>query len=399
MPELRAEAPSRAGARSRRKPGRRGGQPGASIVVDARGVFTSGIGRYLREVLQVLFADPRFGRIRLLGAPEPLHDFCATVPGREKADVRPYPYGFYSPAAQAAWLRLRASGVASGDVAFFPHYDAPLLALPERSVVTVQDLIHFKVPEAFPLWRRRAAGLLLRRAVGGAGRVLVTSESTRRDLVERFPGCERKLDVVPLGVSPFFAAAAGAGAPPPRVEQPYLLCVGNRKPHKNLAAAVETLARLRGEAPELRLAIVGEVFRGWDDVLQRAGELGVGGRIVEVAGATDVELRALYAGCEALIFPSLYEGFGLPVLEAMAAGAPVVASNRSSVPEVVGDAGLLADPEDPRAIAEGVLRLRREPALRAELVRRGRERAASFTWERSARGVADVLFRVAGGQE
>jgi glycosyltransferase involved in cell wall biosynthesis len=240
--------------------------------------------------------------------------------------------------------------------------------------------------------------VLLRRAVQGAGRVLVTSQSTRRDLLERFPGCGSKLGVIPLGVSPFFAGPAEDPSLE-RIGGPYLLCVGNRKPHKNLVAAVETLALLRAEAPELRLAVAGEVYRGWDEVLRRAGELGVRDRVVEVAGASDGELRSLYAGCEALLFPSLYEGFGLPALEAMAAGAPVVASDRSSLPEVVGDAGLLADPEDPAAMAEAVRRLRRDPELRARLVRRGRERAASYTWERTARETADVLLRVAGGAE
>lgn len=368
------------------------------MLVDARAIFVSGIGRYLREVLQAVIADPRFGRVRLLGDPGALGEFCAGVAEPAKTEIHPYPSGFYSPRAQAAWLRLRATGRCDSDVAFFPHYDAPLLALPRRSVVTVQDLIHFKVPSAFPLWRRRAAGVLLRRAVQGAGRVLVTSESTRRDLLERFPGCGSKVGVVPLGVSPFFAADVDAPSPE-RIGGPYLLCVGNRKPHKNLVAAVETLALLRGEAPELRLAVVGEVYRGWDEVLRRAGELGVRDRVVEVEGASDEELRALYAGCEALLFPSLYEGFGLPALEAMAAGAPVVASDRSSLPEVMGDAGLLADPEDPAAMAEAVRLLRRDPELRARLVRRGRERAASYTWERTARETAEVLLRVAGGAE
>lgn len=368
--------------------------------MDARGLLSSGIGRYLREVLTVLFRDERFGRIELLGEPEAVRDFCAGMPHAERARVRSYPYGFYSPGAQAEWLRLRATGALDADVAFFPHYDVPLLALHSRSVVTVQDLIHFKVPSAFPRWRRVAAGVLLHRAVQGAGRVLVSSECTLRDLEERFPGCGFKVGVVPLGVSPFFAAP-GAGEEdrvPGRIGGTYLLCVGNRKPHKNLTVAVEALALLRNEAPDLRLVIVGDVFQGWESVLDRAVELGVRERLVEVSGASDADLRALYAGCEALLFPSLYEGFGLPVLEAMASGAPVVASNRSSVPEVVGDAGLLVDPEDPRGFAEAVLRLRRTPALREELVRRGRERAANFTWERAATATADVLFAVAGGE-
>ena len=370
------------------------------MVADARGLRVSGIGRYLREILQVLFLDTRISRVRLLGEPGALRDFCGSTAGGEKGEVVPYPYGFYSPRAQAAWLGLRTSGAARADVAFYPHYDVPLVGLPSRSVVTVQDLIHFKVPEAFSPWRRRAAGALLHRAVWGSGRVLVSSESTRRDLEERFRGCGSRIDTIPLGVSPFFSVPEGGDPGPMPLSgiggDPYLLCVGNRKPHKNLAVAVEVLARLRDQISGVRLVIAGEVFRGWEDVERRAEALGVRERIVAVEGISDSELRALYARCEALLFPSLYEGFGLPVLEAMGCGAPVVASNRSSVPEVVGDAGVLVDPEDPRAMADAVLRLRREPGLRDELVRRGRIRATRFPWERTARDTVDVLCRVAG---
>lgn len=362
--------------------------------MDARALRVSGIGRYLREILGALFTDPRFTRIKLLGVPQDLEEFRGSVAHGEKAVICAYPYGFYSPYAQAAWLGLCATGATEADVAFFPHYDAPLLALPSRSVVTIQDLIHFKVPSAFPLWRRQAAGLLLHRAVRGAGRVLVSSESTRRDLVERFPGSDAKIEVVPFGVSRFFHAAARGGAAR-SVGHPYLLCVGNRKPHKNLAAAIEALALLRPDAPDLRLVVAGEWFPGWEAVLQRADALGVRDRVVEMSGVTDSALRDLYARCEALLFPSLYEGFGLPVLEAMACGAPVIASNRSSIPEVVGDAGVLVDPEDSRAMAEAVRRLRREPEFREDLVRRGRARAVKFTWERAARSTVDVLHRVA----
>lgn len=375
--------------------------PEASIVVDARGLRASGIGRYIREVLTALLADPRFGRVKLLGEVDAVRGFCAPLDGGEKVEAHPYPYGFYSPRAQLAWPALRLRGAAQADVAFFPHYDAPMVGLPRRSVVTVHDLIHFKVPEAFSPWRRRVGKVLLHRGVRAAARVLTVSEATSRDLVEWFPSAAPKLRVVPNGVGPFFRPSPEGERRdlPPGVASPYLLCVGNRKPHKNLAAAVETLAELRAERPDLSLVVAGDVYDGWEAVLRRAEALGVRDRLVEMEGVNDAQLRSLYSGCEALLFPSLYEGFGLPVLEAMACGAPVVASNRSSVPEVVGDAGLLADPERPAEMAAAVLRLRREPGLREELVRRGRERAAAFTWERAAREILDVLHGVATGAD
>lgn len=364
------------------------------MLVDARGIHTSGIGRYVREVLTAVLEDPRVAGVKLLGDPAVLRDFAMATPGGGKVATIPYDHGFYSPAAQAAWLALSARGAVAADVAFFPHYDAPALAMPARSVVTVHDLIHFKVPEAFAAWRRAAAGVLLRRAATAAARVIAVSEATRRDLVERIPAVGGRAVVIPNGVAPFFGAARdeAAGA---EIAGPYLLCVGNRKPHKNLEGAVEVLARLAPARPELRLVIVGEVYPGWNAVLARAESLGVRERVVELSGVDDARLRALYAGCEALLFLSLYEGFGLPVLEAMAAGAPVVASSRSCIPEVVGDAGVLVDPRDPAAAAAAVLRLSADPAHRAELVRRGRTRAAGFTWERAGRATMDLLHEVA----
>jgi glycosyltransferase involved in cell wall biosynthesis len=366
-----------------------------SVLVDARALQVSGIGRYLREILAAISADPRFARIVLLGHPEELHAYAAESPDPARFDIRSYPYGFYSPRAQLAWLRLRAAGAVKADVAFFPHFDAPAFALPPRSVVTIQDLIHFKVPEMFPARLRLPASLVLRRVVRQASRVLVSSTSTRADLEARIPGSARKVTVIPFGVSSFFSPGEVEAAGMPRA--PYLLCVGNRKPHKNLGAAVEALAQLAPERPELSLVVVGRVFPGWEEVLRRAEELGVRERIVDLPSASDTELRDLYRGCEALVFPSLYEGFGLPVLEAMACGAPVIASRRASLPEVVGEAGILFDPERPDEIAEAVRRLASQPELRERLTRMGEERAARFTWERTGIETAELLFRTATG--
>lgn len=363
-----------------------------SLVVDARALHASGIGRYLRELLARIIPDRRFGRLLLLGDVEELAAFAAPFGAGERVVLRAYPTAFYAPAVQLAWLRLLLRGEVRADVYFFPHYDAPLL-LPPRSVVTVQDLIHFRVPEAFPATKRAAAGLLLRRVASRARRILVSSSSTRTDLVERLPRSASRIEVIPLGVGGAMPdpLPADSGCLP---KVPFLLCVGNRKRHKNLRAAVETLALLREALPDLRLVVAGRSFPEWQAVVRRARELGVGDRLEEREGASDAELGALYRGAEALLFPSYYEGFGLPLLEAMAAGCPVIASRRASIPEVVGEAALLVHPDDHRAMADAVLRLHRDPALRSELIRRGRDRAAQLPWERTARETADLLFRV-----
>lgn len=377
---------------------RPGSGQGVALLADARALMRSGIGRYLRTILLHLREDPRFSRISLLGCPDEVERFAAEA-GDPRLECIPFAHGLYSAPAQLHWAALRARGALGHDVAFFPHFDAPVLARHPRAVVTVQDLTHFKMAELVTPWKRRAAGVVLRRAVRGAARVLVSSDSTRRDLLEREPAAREKLVQIPFGVDAELATlprAAGVGGIDIATLRPYLLCVGNRKPHKNFAAAVEVLAKL---PPEIRLVIVGERFPEGDGVTERARALGVAERVVELDRVDDAELRGLYAGAECLLFPSLYEGFGLPVLESMALGVPVIGSDRASVPEVIGDAGVVCAPRDAEGMAAAVRRMRAEPAARAELVRRGRERAAAMTWRRTAQRTADLLCEVAGAAQ
>ena len=365
-------------------------------MVDARGLYKSGIGRYLREVLNGIFADGRFGRVRLLGRPDETARFLAAR-DLPHVEVVAFPYGFYSAAAQAHWALLAARGMLQADVAFFPHYDVPLPRVPAPFVVTVHDLGHFHLAEMFPRWKRAVASRILAQAVDRAARVVVISEAGRRELVGRLPATAGRLECIPQGVAAGFGGGLDAAALA-RAEAlgPYLLCVGNRKPHKNLPVAVDVLARLRGrDAAGLRLVLAGQCMGEMDEVMARARALGVADAVTDLGEVDDALLAALYARAAVFLFPSLYEGFGLPVLEAMACGAPVVASDRAAVPEAVGDAGVLVDPLDVEAMAGAVRRLMEDGTHRSEMVRRGRVRAAELTWERTARRTADCLWQVA----
>jgi glycosyltransferase involved in cell wall biosynthesis len=369
-----------------------------TLLVDARWFNGSGLGRYLGEVLGEVLRDGRFDRFRMLGAPDAILAFAEEHRALERVEALAYPTAPYSPLAQAAWLALRSRGVLRCDAAFFPHYDAPFFGMPRRSVVAVHDLIHFEVPDAFPLRRRLAAGVVLDRVVKSAAHILVLSGSTHRDLVRRVPSAEGKTTIAPVGIGALFRDLAGRQPPRSAASdalRPYLLCVGNRKPHKNLVAAVEVLARLKTEHPELKLVVAGGSGDGWAPVMSRAGELGVSDAIVDVRGPTDAELAALYSSAELLLFPSLYEGLGLPVLEAMACGTPVVASNRSSIPEIAGDAALLVDPQDHAGMAEAVRSVLMDAGRRADLVVRGRRRFAAFDWHASVLRAVSVLDQVA----
>jgi glycosyltransferase involved in cell wall biosynthesis len=218
--------------------------------------------------------------------------------------------------------------------------------------------------------------------------------------VQHYGISPNKIDVVHHGLSPQFrpldgAAVAeacaryGLGAP-----GSYLLYVGTVQPRKNLARLIDAFAQVaRQEAggAALRLVIAGK--RGWltEEIERRAAASGVAGQVLFPGFVADADLPALLSGALAFVFPSLYEGFGMPVLEAMACATPVLTSTTSALPEVAGDAALLVDPHDTEAIAEGIARLLSDAALRERLRERGMQRAAQFTWHRCASETLRVL--------
>jgi glycosyltransferase involved in cell wall biosynthesis len=236
-------------------------------------------------------------------------------------------------------------------------------------VVTVHDLAVFRHPAAFPTWTRAVARRTAPRVIAAAARVIAVSDFTRRELVEvlRVPGA--KITVVPNAVEETFSPEG------PRAEGDYVLAVGTLEPRKNLARTVEAAGRAG-----LELRVVGA--RGWGGV-EAPGWLG---------RVDDAELARLYRGAACVAYPSLYEGFGIPVLEAMACGAPVVTSRGGATEEVAGGAAVLVDPLDVDAIAAGI---RDAVARRDELRELGVARARDFSWDESARLTLDVYREAA----
>jgi len=248
-----------------------------------------------------------------------------------------------------------------------------------RSVVTVHDLSFERHPELMPLHDRLLFRTLVPRSVARADRVVAVSEWTKRDLVERYGVAEEKVVVTPNGVDEVFRPN---GAAPKR--PPYALFVGAIQPRKDPLTALEALALLDDD---LGLVVVGPEKRGADEVRTAVQRLGLDTR-VDFAGHVELdELAALYRGAACLVFPSRYEGFGLPVLEAMASGTPVVAAATGALPEIAGNAAVLVEPGDPAALAGGI-----EQALadRKRLVAAGLERAGLFKWAETARRTLDV---------
>jgi glycosyltransferase involved in cell wall biosynthesis len=284
-----------------------------------------------------------------------------------------------------------------GDVYHAPDFIPPFVRR-VPAVVTIHDLAFLKWPELLTAQSRRYYGQVAR-AVRSADRVIAVSARTRDDLIELVDAPAHRIDVVYEAADARFrpAGAEAVAAVRARLALPerYFLFVGTREPRKNLRRLLDAYAILADKADSPDLVIVGRT--GWlnEDLEGQAGQLGIARRVRFTGGVADDELPALYSGATAFVLPSIYEGFGLPTLEAMACQTPVIASTGGSLPEVVGDAALLVDPFDVAGLAGAMQRIWREPSLRQEMVERGCARARQFSWRRAAEETLDVYRRAA----
>jgi glycosyltransferase involved in cell wall biosynthesis len=303
-------------------------------------------------------------------------------------------------ALKALWLPTVETQLAC-DAILYPYWPSP----PRRragappAAICVYDLAYKLRPAEVPWQQRAYMGSVMGPALRGAAAVLVISETTRDDLLNCYPipGLERKVTVIPLGVTPL----APAGPLPPGLEPGYILAVSTIEPRKNYPRLLEAYRRLRreslpiiiGDRPGVpELVIAGRPGWAYGDALQRINaEPGVR----YLGHVDDPTLSALYQSASVLAFPSLYEGFGLPLLEAMAYGVPAVVGNAGALPELADGAAILVDPEDVASIADGLQRLLADASLRERLGAEGRRRAADFTWERAAAATHEVLRRIA----
>jgi len=266
------------------------------------------------------------------------------------------------------------------------------------SVFTLHDLTCRLYPAAHMPLNRWFHLLSMPRFLRQAEAVIAVSESTRRDAVRLFGIDEGKVHVVYEGVSPRFRPASHAEVAAVRqkygLPEAMILFVGTIEPRKNLGTLVDAWAALRAQGAPQRLVIAGR--RGWrcGAFFARLRELGVEEEVTLPGFVEEADLPALYSAAELFAFPSLYEGFGLPVLEAMACGTPVVCSDRSSLPEVAGEAALLAGPTDVAAWVGAMGRALADPALRAKLRAAGLARARRFTWQAAAEGTRQVYGAV-----
>jgi glycosyltransferase involved in cell wall biosynthesis len=283
------------------------------------------------------------------------------------------------------------------DVVHFPDF----VARPARRakvVITVHDLSFVRLPETVEPKNRAFLERHVPRSIERADAVIAVSDFTRREIEDVYPSARGKVHVVHHGVRPALQPRAGdVEAELPPLPKRFVLAVGTLEPRKNLGALLDAMRVVRSDAASSDVALVVVGGRGWlsDQLEQRLALEQTNGRVVRLGYVSDAALSALYRTAAVFAFPTLYEGFGLPVLEAMAAGLPVVCSNVASLPEVVGEAAFLIDELLAEPLAHALQRVLGDQALAADLRRRGLERAAAFTWNQAARRTLDVYRHVA----
>ncbi|PYQ88563.1 MAG: glycosyltransferase family 1 protein [Acidobacteria bacterium] len=372
--------------------------PSVRIGIDARKLHDFSIGTYIRNLLRQLARLDRQTEFVVLCRPEDRETLSSLG---ENFRVVTETSGNYSVAEQLKIpIALRREGVT---LFHAPHYVLPPL-VHCRSVVTIHDCIHLMFPQYLPnrvalAYARTSIRLAARRAT----RVLTVSESSKRDIL-RFVDTEPdKIDVIynafddRFGVEPREEDVV-------RVRERYqlgdefVLYAGNVKPHKNLERLIQAFNAVRKRGLDhLKLVLIGDEISKYA-ALRRAVHHHQLHKYVRFLGYLPEEtLAVMYRLAAVFVFPSLYEGFGLPPLEAMASGTPVVTSNLSSLPEVVGDAAMLVDPYDPQAIADGMQRVLTDERLRRELRTKGLARARQFSWETSVRRVREIYGEVNNG--
>jgi glycosyltransferase involved in cell wall biosynthesis len=365
------------------------------IGIDARKLHDFGIGTYIRNLLRQLSRLDPHTEFVVLCRPEDAAGISAL--GQNLRPVAETAANYSVAEQLKVPLRLKREGV---KLFHAPHYVLPpLVRCP--SVVTIHDCIHLMFPQYLP---NRVALGYARASITGAARratrVLTVSESSKRDIL-------RFVDIKPDKIDVIYNAYDERFSVEPREEDvarvreryqlqdAFILYAGNVKPHKNLERLIEAfpLVRRRG-LDHLKLVVIGDDVSKYAG-LRRAVHQHQLHKYVRFLGYMPGEtLAVMYRLASVFVFPSLYEGFGLPPLEAMASGTPVVTSNVSSLPEVAGNAALLVDPLDPAAIADGIYRVLNEPDLRRNLRERGLARARQFSWEASVRRVREIYDEV-----
>ncbi len=366
------------------------------IMIDAHlsGERLTGIGRYLNGLISGLIEEDRENEYIVLvsdrtGPDHPLRRLNAV-----HFSIVPVRLSGPSPAQQ--WMLPPLCRRYQADLYHHPHFDLPAL-LGTPSVMTVHDLKYIRNPDFLPRWGRVKAAYMkkaLLHSLRKAVKVIAVSESTKADLVSMCPPAEKKTVVIHHGwdMHASFPQDEKAVLLQYGIHGRYILCVGERRPHKNLPRLIAAFKPLLVPYPDLALVIAGKSYSDYHEPEAAAEREKITEKVIFTEYLPDEILSVMYRHAEILILPSLYEGFGLPLVEAMGYGIPVAGSDNSAVPEIIGDAGLLFDALNVEQITECMLRILDDGKLRASLIGRGKHRVREFSWKNVARSTL-ALYR------
>ena len=366
------------------------------IAIDVRKLNDYGVGTYVRNLVEQLAQLDHDTEYVLMCQPDDLELPQRLGPNfRAVADLS----GQYSVREQ---ISIPARLLQTSPQLFHtPHYVLPALT-PCRSIVTIHDCIHLVFPQYLAgRIARTYARSAFWTAVHRASRILTVSEASKRDILRFFPIPPEKVTVIYNAIADRFYDE------PPEAEmaqvreryqlhERFVMYAGNVKPHKNLERLIDAFVLLRRHATydDLKLLITGSEISKYAHLRRAVHRYNLHRHVRFLGYQSEQALAVLYRLADVFVFPSLYEGFGLPPLEAMASGTPVVVSNASSLPEVVGDAGVLVNPYDVRSIADGIRRVLDDSALRNALKTRGLARARSFSWPKSVKRIRDIYQEI-----
>jgi glycosyltransferase involved in cell wall biosynthesis len=382
------------------------------VAIDVRRARHYGVGTYIRNIVNHLGRADGGARYLLFGAARDRNQFDTLSENFEWAEHSYAPESFRDQLLIPLLLRNREV-----DVLHVPWLYAPFVA-PCPVVITVHDLTELIEPHAGlhaaqpPGSRRRPQSLrrqLGRRALARAARIFAVSQASKRELIRVFGLPEKKIEVVYNALDERFLteplpADADRILERHAIDYPFVLYAGNIRPQKNLSRLIEAFAVVKGELRDhpqlgnLKLIVIGDELAKHPDLRRAVVRTRMREEVRFLGFVPHGVLRVFYARARAFLFPSLYEGFGLPPLEAMAHGTPVVTSNVSSLPEVFGPAALLVNPENVFDIARGIRTVLTDESVRSELIKRGPERVKRYSWERAAGQIRKVYEEVASGK-
>ncbi len=372
------------------------------IGIDAReiqnGVYT-GIGRALFNFLDHFDRQPGMDRCILFSSKPISFTFSGRIRNRVVKEKCTF---WWDQVKLAAALKKEKV-----DVFYSPYYKVPLLASCKK-VSAILDLIYLRFEpyrRRMPWFKKLYYYTVARYMAHAVDRVWTSSQYSLEDVVKLYGVDRNKIDVVSLSVAEVYRPETdekqiAAVKKIFRIPGRYLLYVGNFKAHKNVATLLEAFRQVAATSPGLSLVLAGPRADGYAQLLRWVADQGLAAKIIFTGKMTEgVDLRSLYSGAEIFVMPSFYEGFGIPPIEAMACGVPVVSSRASSLPEVVGDAGVLVDPNDPKAFAQAIMRILEDGEFRKSLVARGLKQVEQFRPSVTAERMYDLLKKVHSGRQ